>query len=559
MWKRILSITEDKKSVIANLKPIETLSKKLSKSGIMEALANLGASEFYLDQDVLERFINDANEGKGEAYQDCVVAKRLHAQVRVDLAEQDMLASMVVTGAYGGRGLLGSDLVHALAQSKVTKGINKTALKKVLIVSRTLSPGEIFVQPIAQGKNPINGVDTKFIPLVDDVTKRVLAPQQKENSSKLDMRNLGETITVGEGDQVMRRIPATKGTPGYTVQGKVIPAKPGNDSPMKEGKGTAISEKDPNILVATISGMPLIKDRSIDVDNALCMQNINVGTGHVKFKGALIVAGNIESGMIVRATGSITVGGFIESADVQAQGDIQVGKGIIGHTTNDDEKRTCVVKSGATIKANYAQYSELQAHDDIHLTVHSISNNIRCGQDLYIIDEKEKQGTLSGGMTKVGGKLVCVNLGVEGDTATRVEAFGCYASYRERLEQYKEQYKQTQAKTMDIVRRELEFNKKPKEERTEEGRAAIERLKQETSEQMNKEKEMLAVLEDEFEDMLRENTIEVKSKVFSHVTVQFGDERIVIKRSHGPSIFNFTQYEIKCRSLLDENDVVSEI
>ncbi|KUI97600.1 DUF342 domain-containing protein [Vibrio sp. MEBiC08052] len=559
MWKRILSITEDKKSVIANLKPIETLSKKLSKSGIMEALTNLGASEFYLDQDVLGRFINDANEGKGEAYKDCVVAKRLNAQVTVELAEQDMLASMVVLGAYGGRGLLGSDLVHALAQSRVTKGINKAALKKVLIVSRTLSPGEVFVQPIAQGKNPVNGIDTRFIPLVDDVNKRVLAPQQKENSSKLDMRNLGETITVGEGDEVMRRIPATKGTPGYTVQGTIIPAKPGNDSPMKEGKGTALSAKDPNILVATVSGMPLIKDRSIDVDNALCMQNINVGTGHVKFKGALIVAGNIESGMIVRATGSITVGGFIESADVQAQGDIQVGKGIIGHTTADDEKRTCTVKSGAAIKANYAQYSELQAHDDIHLTVHSISNNIRCGQDLYIIDEKEKQGTLSGGMAKVGGKLICVNLGVEGDTATRVEAFGCYASYRERLEQYKEQYKQTQAKTMDIVRRELEFNKKPKEERSEKEHEEIERLKQETSEQMIKEKEMLAVLEDEFEDMLRENTIEVKSKVFSHVIIQFGDERIVIKRSHGPSIFNFTQYEIKCRSLLDENDVVSEI
>ncbi|SJN57814.1 hypothetical protein VR7878_02497 [Vibrio ruber DSM 16370] len=559
MWKRILSITEDKKSVIANLKPIETLSKKLSKSGIMEALANLGASEFYLDHDVLERFINDANEGKGEAYKDCVIAKRLHAQVVVELAEQDMLASMVVTGAYGGRGLLGSDLVHALAQSKVIKGINKAALKKVLIMSRTLSPGEVFVQPIAQGKMPVNGVDTKFIPLVDDVNKRVLAPQQKENSSKLDMRNLGETITVGEGDEVMRRIPATKGTPGYTVQGTMIPAKPGNDSMMKEGKGTAISSKDPNILVATISGMPLIKERSIDVDNALCMQNINVGTGHVKFKGALIVAGNIESGMIVRATGSITVGGFIESADVQAQGDIQVGKGIIGHTTTDNEPRTCTVKSGGTIKANYAQYSELQAHDDIHLTVHSISNNIRCGQDLYVIDEKEKQGTLSGGMAKAGGKIICLNLGVEGDTATRVEAFGCYASHRKRLEQYKEQYKQTQATTMDIVRRELEFNKKPKEKRTEEEREAIERLKQETSEQMVKEKEMLAVMEDEFEDMLRENTIEVKSKVFSHVIVQFGDERIVIKRSHGPSIFNFTQYEIKCRSLLDENDVVSEI
>ncbi|MDW6004978.1 DUF342 domain-containing protein [Vibrio mangrovi] len=559
MWKRILSIAEDKKSVIANLKPIETLSKKLSKSGIMEALFSLGASKFYLDQEALELFINHANEGKGEAYQDCVIAKRLNATVTIELAEQSMIASMVVTGAYGGRGLLGSDLVHALAHSHVVKGINKAALKKVLITSKSLPPGEVFTQPIARGKNPVDGVDTKFIPLVDDVNKRVLAPQRKENSSKLDMRNLGETITVGEGDEVMRRIPSTKGTPGYTVQGTVIPAKPGNDFPMKEGKGTALSSKDPNLLVATISGMPLIKERSIDVDNALCMQNINVTTGHVKFKGCLIITGNVEAGMIVRATGSITIAGFIESADVQAQGDIQVGKGIIGHTTNDDEKRTCTVKSGGSIKANYAQYSELQAHDDIHLTVHSISNNIRCGQDLYVIDEKEKQGTLSGGTAKVGGKITCVNLGVEGDTTTRVEAFACYASYRERLEQYKEQYKETQAKTMEVVRRELEFNKKPKEERTEEGRQEIERFKLESSEQMIKEKDMLAVLEDEFEDMLRENTIEVKSKVFSHVIIQFGDERVVTKRLHGASIFTYTQYEIKCRSLLDENDVVSEV
>ena len=66
---------------------------------------------------------------------------------------------------------------------------------------------------------------------------------------------------------------------------------------------------------------------------------------HVKFKGHVVVTDNIESDMIVRATGSLTVGGFIESADVQAQGDINVAKGIIGHNVSEDEKKSCVVKA----------------------------------------------------------------------------------------------------------------------------------------------------------------------------------------------------------------------
>ncbi|MCV5244583.1 FapA family protein, partial [Escherichia coli] len=97
-------------------------------------------------------------------------------------------------------------------------------------------------------------------------------------------------------------------------------------SPMKPGKGTEISKQDPNLLIASVSGTPLIKDKTIEVDNALCLNSVGVNTGHVKFKGNVIIGGNIESGMIVKATGSITVGGFIESADVQAQDDIQVGK-----------------------------------------------------------------------------------------------------------------------------------------------------------------------------------------------------------------------------------------
>lgn len=140
------------------------------------------------------------------------------------------------------------------------------------------------------------------------------------------------------------------------------------------------------------------------MDSALCLNHVSVATGHIRFKGNVVIAGDIEPGMIVRATGSITVGGFIESANVQAQGDIDVGKGIIGHMVTDDEERSCVVKSGGSIRANYAQYVELQAADSIHLGVHSIGNIIRCGNDLTVLDSKMTQGTLSAGNAKVVGK-----------------------------------------------------------------------------------------------------------------------------------------------------------
>ncbi|ERB63514.1 hypothetical protein N779_20385 [Vibrio coralliilyticus OCN008] len=140
------------------------------------------------------------------------------------------------------------------------------------------------------------------------------------------MLDLGETVTVEAKARLMKRIPATKGTPGITVQGKPIPPKPGNDAMLKESKGSEISPEDPNLLVAAVSGMPMIKERTVEVEDALCLPAIGVATGHVKFKGNVIVTGNIESDMMVRATGNLTVGGFIESADVQAQGDIDVLK-----------------------------------------------------------------------------------------------------------------------------------------------------------------------------------------------------------------------------------------
>ncbi len=559
MWAKFVALTDDKQGVLAKSTPDIQIDDNFSSRGLTEALQNINAEQYFVIEDEVNRFLNYAKEGKSEAFSGIIIAKVRDASVKVVLSDNDMIASMVVTGAYKGSPLNGPQIVQALAKAKVTKGINKLALKKVLVMGHQLKPGETYTQAVAAGKNPIQGRDAKFVPLVKDVTKQVLAPSTKGDTDKVDLLNLGETITVGENDPLMKRIPATKGTPGITVLGDIINPVAGKNLALKAGKGSYISPDNPDLLLASLPGMPIIKAMTVDVEDALYLPNVGVATGHVKFKGNVIVAGNIESDMIVRATGSITVGGFIESADVQAQGDIDVGKGIIGHTVSDGDEYSCVVKSGATIRANYAQYSQLQAGQNVELAVHALNNDIRCGQNLLVMDKAARQGTLSGGTAKVGGKVVCVNLGVEGDTATYIHAFARFQLYKERQAKYKTLYRRAQEGTMQVIRKELEFKKKPKSERTPEDEIQMEKVKQQANQRLEKAKQARDALDIEFENALAANSIEVKSKVFTHVTVQFGSDKVTTRRVHGPTFFMFNQYEIKCSSMLDEGAVEESI
>ncbi len=556
MWKDVVALTGDKTRVVATLANEQFVKKEFTKDGLIKALQDIDAAKFCVLDDEVNRFVNCAAEGKSEAYKGVVIAELRNAALDVTLSDNDMTASMTVTGAYGGRGLKGTEIIQALADASVIKGIDKQALKKVFVMSNKLTGGETFTEVVAQGKHAIDGKDAKFLPLVEDVTKRILAPKDSnKEQDKIDMRDLGETITVNENDPVMRRQPATKGEPGFTVKGNIIPPKPGTDSDLSAGNGTHISPSNPNLLLASIPGMPVFRNKTIDVESAICLNSVSVATGHVKFKGNVVITGDVEPGMIVRATGTVTVGGFIESADVQAQGNIEVGKGIIGHTSTEGDEKSCTVKSGGSITANYAQYSELQAGEDINIAVHCMGNTLRCGRDLTVMDAQEKQGTLSGGLAKVGGKVVCLNLGVEGDTPTIVEGFASFARYKERIASYRDQYKKAQEGTMTAIRRELEFKKRPKAERTEEEQQDIDIQKQEANERLEKVKAAVEALNEEFELALRANTIDVKGKVFTHVTVQYGDEKVTIKRSKGPSVFSFNQYEIDVSSKLEDDDV----
>ncbi|NLS11938.1 DUF342 domain-containing protein [Vibrio sp. SM6] len=559
MWKYCLSWDDKHDNIIAKLPRDRKLSEPLKRRTLDAQLRAMDAEKLFLHEQDIIQFIEATLGEFPDAYEGIRIAQRLDAQIQVELSQADMLASITIVGSYGGNSVSGHDIVQALAQNQIKKGINKLALKKVLVKGNQLSAGQRFTQVVAAGKQPVNGEDARFIPLVEDITKRILRPQQShENDGKVDMRNLGQTISVEEGQPVMRLEPATPGLAGFTVQGRVIAPKPGKDKSLKGGKGTEVSTTNPLLLVATKPGTPLIKHGVVEVDDALVMTEVSVATGHVSFNGDLLITGNIESGMVVKAAGSITVGGFIESANVQAKDDIIVGKGIIGHNVGEEDARSCVVQSNGSIVASYAQFAELSARKDIELQLHCMNNNLRCGGDLTVVDPQQRTGTLSGGTALVGGRVCCVSLGVEGDTATLVHGFYRYAGLKEKQQQLKDAYSQAQAETMAVIRKELELKKTPKSERDPNAQQEIDTLKAQNSEAVASAQAELEAFEAELERLLTVNTIEALKQVHTRVTVQFGDEKMIIKRATGAGNFVFNQYEIRANTAMKAEDITLE-
>ncbi len=554
MWNSLLTLIQDDNAVVLFFPDKFQPDAEPTLKGFKDSLEEMGANDFFFDEKIIVTIINDIKSGMVSNHQNRNVAERRNAEVLIALEELDMKASMTVVGAYGGRDIQSSDIISALTSMEITRGISRNALKKIMVLSRNLGAGEKIALLVAKGKEPIDGTNASFMPLVEDFREQALQPQEKEGEEdKVDMRDLGETITVVEGDALIRRIPATKGTDGYTVKGEAIAATLGKNIKLRAGKGATISPDDPELVIATTSGMPWINKDGADVDNALCLNAVDISTGHVKFKGSVIVSGDIAADMIVRATGTVTVGGFIESADVQAHGDVIAMKGIIGHQVEEGEEHTCFVKAGGKIVAKFVQSANLQASGDIELGLHSIQSFVKSKNAVTVMDKSGRTGSIVGGEVYAGSTITTVNLGATAGTQTLVKAFTRFDKYKENIADLNAKYKAAQENTMKVVRAEMDLAKVPKAERTPEQIERVQTMKEESNKEITLSMTRFQSAEEELRKQLSENVVKVTERMYPKVIIQYADEQVTTKREHSPCKVYFNEYEIKIDPIISKN------
>lgn len=411
--------------------PRDTPSERLSQGTLESTFHNSSYHTYRLDQDTwthLSRRFNQEKQKNTEPIITLRIGESRAAQLTLKLSDDAMEAEAVVEAPYGGHSLVTEQVLNQLRHAGIVNGIRRRAIEAIVTHSKEAPPGATLSVIIAKGKQPLDGTDTSFKKLVEDVRTRLLQPQAKDKH-RVDMRDFGAMISVKEGTPILERIPFTQGVAGYTVTGELIPAKDGQDKQLKAGSGTSLHPNNPDLLIATVAGLPSFLDNSANVEDTLTLKGVDITTGHVDYDGSIMIDGNITPGMRVTATGDITINGYVDSAIVRANGNITITKGVIGRQLESDEadkdelssQHTTRIISDATIWVAYCQYATLIAQLGVFVERQLTHCNVITPAQVHIGGEgKAAAGKVIGGHLEIADDLYVGQLGAPAGTRTRI-------------------------------------------------------------------------------------------------------------------------------------------
>lgn len=246
---------------------------------------------------------------------------------------------------------------------------------------------------------------------------------------RADYRNLGLVVVVEPGQVLARRVPPTAGTPGRSVRGEAIPARSGRDVRLRAGTGAAV---DGDTIVATQAGHPHLSGEVVMVRQEYVLAaDVTLSTGNLEFDGDLLILGNVEIGMRVRATGHVRIGGYVEGAVVMGGGAVTIEGGV---------RHQAQVQAGTDLVARFAENSTLTAGASLVIHEDLIHCQARSGGELVV------GGQLIGGEATALARVEARTLGARMGVPTRVTALAQPPEVLEALHRLEAERSEVQAR-----------------------------------------------------------------------------------------------------------------
>lgn len=208
-----------------------------------------------------------------------------------------------------------NDIIYLLKIENIIYGINKDNLLKA-------TKGDIL-KPllIAEGKPIIQDIPSRVnILFKQDIKKEV------DDKTKIDYREMFVVQNVSKGEVIAEIIPRIEGEDGINIYGEIINRNTIRDIPVRVDKNCHIEGTN---IIADVSGKPSYKNNIISVFNSYELNDIDLSTGNVNFKGDVIVGRDIKEGMTVKAGNSLVVGGNVYSAVVISNGEAKIYGNVI--------------------------------------------------------------------------------------------------------------------------------------------------------------------------------------------------------------------------------------
>ena len=295
------------------------------------------------------------------------------------------------------------DVMEKVRASGVTVGIDETKISA--IIQEKFFDSECL---IASGIDVENGVDAYFDFNFDINFNKV--PSLREDGT-VDYWSIHTVELVEEGQLLATYHEPVDGTNGMTVKGKLLTAKRGRPLPPLTGKGFVRSEDNKTYTCTTNGKIEMKNNRILISDVHEVHGDVGLKTGNIDFRGDVIIHGNVPTGAVIRATGSITIDGTVEGAILDAHKDIIIRGGMLG------AGRGTIITKGNLI-AKFMEYTKVKAHGSV--TTDSLINcKVTCYDKVFL---KGKHASVVGGVIHAATGIEAYNFGNEYGVKTEIYA-----------------------------------------------------------------------------------------------------------------------------------------
>ena len=296
-----------------------------------------------------------------------------------------------------------NDIMDKVRAAGVKIGINETKISAM--INERYFDRECM---IAKGIDAVNGVDAYFDFNFDTNFNKV--PSCREDGT-VDYWSIHSVELVEEGQVIATYHDPVDGSNGMTVKGKLLIAKRGRPLPPLTGKGFDRSA-DNKTYTSTMNGKIEMKNNRILISDVHEVHgDVGLKTGNIDFRGDVIIHGNVPTGAVIRATGSVTIDGTVEGALIDAHKDVIIRGGMLG------SGRGTIITKGNLI-AKFLEYTKVKAHGSV--TTDSLINcNITSYDKVFL---KGKHASIVGGTVHAATGVEAFNFGNEYGVKTEIYA-----------------------------------------------------------------------------------------------------------------------------------------
>lgn len=261
------------------------------------------------------------------------------------------------------------ELTDFLKQQGITTGYHHSNL--AAMIKKGVYEREILV---ARGQSAIEGNDGYYEYKFDADPNKT--PQVLEDGS-VDYTSMSVLQNVHKGDVVAIYHHAQMGQDGYDIKGRALQARKVKEIPPLRGQAV-YNDDDPDIYLAQKDGKIELRDGKVDIQALHEISgDVTLITGKIEFFGDIVVNGNVEAGVVIRAGRNIEINGTVEAVNLFAGGDIILKKGIQGAQRAKISARGdifadfiehTVVVAGGDVQANTILNSRISADGHVTLT-----------------------------------------------------------------------------------------------------------------------------------------------------------------------------------------------